>query len=99
MAIVNFGLEYPEAYRIAMMSSPQGETGPRVFHQVISSVEGAAASGGLDDVDPRRAALVMVAGITGLTSSMISFPNADWGDKQALIEHMLDVMIEGLLSA
>lgn len=98
MAVVDFGLEYPEAYRIVMMTSGSGEA-PRVLHQVISSVEGAAAAGALDDVDPRAAALVMLAGINGLTASMISFPKEEWGDKQALIEHTMDVLIEGLLSA
>lgn len=98
LAIVNFGLEFPQAYRIVLMARRENDPVPEAFHQLVSSVENAAASGALDEVDSRQAALVLWAGITGLASSMISLPNADWGDKQALIEHMLDVLIEGLLS-
>lgn len=97
MAIVNFGLEHREAYRLATGNEGDGAT-PPVFDQIVASVQDAAAAGALDGVDTQRAALVLWAGVNGLASSMISFPSADWGDKQELIGHTMDVLIEGLLS-
>ena len=29
---------------------------------------------------------------------IISFPNFEWGEQERLIEHLLDVLIEGVLS-
>jgi len=97
MTIVNFGLEYPEAFRLAV-SGREGVALPGAFGHVLAAVERAAAAGALDEVDPHPGALVVWTGINGLTSAIIAFPAAEWGDKQALIEHMLDVLIEGLLS-
>lgn len=95
-AIVNFGLEHREAYRLLVTGTDSGT--PGVFHHIVVSVENAAAAGVLDGVDTDRAALILWAGINGLASSMISFPSADWGDKQELIAQTMDVLIEGLLS-
>ena len=97
MTIVNFGLEFPEAFRLAV-AGHEGVALPGASDHVLASAKSAAAAGALGEADPHRGALVVWAGINGLTSSMIAFPGADWGDKQALIEHMLDVLIEGLLS-
>ena len=97
MAIVDFGLEHREVFRLSVAGTEVGTT-PALFHQLTASVEDAVAAGAFDGVDPHRAALVLWAGINGLTSSMISFPSADWGDKQELIGHTMDVLIEGLLS-
>jgi AcrR family transcriptional regulator len=97
MAIVNFGLEHPAAYRLAV-EAREGAVMPGVFSHLAASIERAGSAGALDEVDPHRAALVLWAGINGLTSSMIAFPAADWGDKQELIGYLLDVLIEGLLS-
>jgi AcrR family transcriptional regulator len=105
MAYVNFGLEHPEAYRLLMMGRREGdindpgmEAGRDAFLHLVESVERAVKAGVLGDADPYRASLVLWAGIHGLASLVISFPNFEWGDKQALLEHMLDVLIEGVLS-
>lgn len=95
-AIVNFGLEHREAYRL-LVTGPDSGT-PGVFHHIVVSVEKAAAAGVLDGVETDRAALILWAGINGLAMSMISFPSAEWGDKQELIAQTMDVLIEGLLS-
>jgi hypothetical protein len=42
--------------------------------------------------------LILWSGIHGLTSLFISFPNFEWGGKPELVDHLMDVMIEGLLS-
>lgn len=105
MAYVNFGLEHPEAYRLLMMSRREGriddpgmEAGRDAFMHMVESVDRAVKAGVLGDTEPYQASLVLWAGIHGLTSLIISFPNFEWGDKQALVQQMLDVLIEGVLS-
>jgi AcrR family transcriptional regulator len=105
VAYVNFGLDHPEAYRLLMMGRREGhiddpgmEAGRDAFLHMVESVDRAVKAGVLGDADPYRASLVLWAGIHGLTSLVISFPNFEWGDKPALVEHMLDVLIEGVLS-
>jgi AcrR family transcriptional regulator len=106
MAYVNFGLEHPEAYRLLMMGRREGhiddpgmEAGRDAFLHMVESVDRAVKAGVLGDADPYRASLVLWAGIHGITSLIISFPNFEWGEKQALVENMLDVLIEGVLSS
>lgn len=105
MAYVNFGLEHPEAYRLLMMGRREGriddpgmEAGRDAFMHMVESVDRAVKSGVLGDAEPYRASLVLWAGIHGLTSLIISFPNFEWGEKPDLVENMLDVLIEGVLS-
>lgn len=105
MAYVNFGLEHPEAYRLLMMGRREGnindpgmEAGRDAFLHMVESVDRAVKAGVLGDADPYQASLVLWAGIHGLTSLIISFPNFEWGAKPVLVEHMLDVLIEGVLS-
>ena len=62
MAIVNFGLEHREAYRLLAMGSPTDGATPPGFHQIVASVQDAAAAGTLGGVDTHRAALVLWAG-------------------------------------
>lgn len=105
MAYVNFGLEHPEAYRLLMMGRREGhiddpgmEAGRDAFLHMVESVDRAVRAGVLGDAVPYQASLVLWAGIHGITSLIISFPNFEWGEKQELVEHMLDVLIEGVLS-
>lgn len=106
LAYVNFGLEHPEAYALLMMPRRDGRrvepsTAPArdALSEFVAAVARAAEAGVLDDLDPHQAGVVLWAAIHGVTSLMISFPDFEWGDKQALIEHLSDVLIEGVLSA
>lgn len=108
LAYVNFGLAHPEIYRVALMerdsltAAPSGGgegtiTGA-VLRHVSTAVERAVTAGALGDVDAERTALVLWAGLHGLTSLMVADPDRAWGDRQQLIEQMIDVLIEGVLS-
>lgn len=104
-AYVNFGLEHPEAYRLLMMGRREGhiddpgmEAGRDAFLHMVEAVDRCVKASALEDADPYRASLVLWSGIHGITSLMISFKNFEWGERDALVEHMLDVLIEGLLS-
>ena len=104
-AYVRFGVEHPEAYRLLMMTLHEGhiddpgmEAGRDAFMHLVASVDRCVKTGALGDVDPYQASLVMWAAIHGLTSLFISFPNFEWGGAERLIDLVLDVQIEGLLS-
>jgi AcrR family transcriptional regulator len=104
-AYVSFGLEHPEAYRLLMMGRREGriddpgmEAGRDSFLHMVESVDRCVKTGALGGADPYQASLVLWSGIHGITSLMISFPNFEWGERDQLVEHMLDVLIEGVLS-
>ena len=104
-AYVRFGLEHPEAYRLLMMTLHDGnidepgmEAGRDAFLHMVESVDRCVKTGALGDVDAYETSLVLWAAIHGLTSLLISFPNFHWGDIDRLIDLVLDVQIEGLLS-
>ncbi len=104
-AYVRFGLDHPEAYRTLMMTLHEGsieeptmEAGRDAFMHCVEAVDRCVKAGVFEDADPYETALVLWTGIHGLTSLFIAFPNFDWGDRDRLIEHMLDVLVEGLLS-
>lgn len=104
-AYVRFGVEHPETYRLLMMTLHDGhiddpgmEAGKDAFMHMVEAVDRCVKVGALGDVEPYRTSLVLWSGIHGLTSLFISFPNFEWGAQEELVEHMLDVLIEGLLS-
>jgi AcrR family transcriptional regulator len=104
-AYVHFGLEHPEVYRLLMMTLHDGhiddtgmESGRDAFMHLVEAVQRCVEAGALGDAEPYPASLVLWSGIHGMTSLFISFPNFEWGERDRLIEHMLDVLIEGLLS-
>lgn len=104
-AYVRFGLEHPEVYRLLMMTRHDGriddpgmEAGRDAFMHMVGAVERCVGSGALGEADAYEASLVLWSGIHGLTSLLISFPSFEWGDRDALTERMLDVLIEGVLS-
>lgn len=104
-AYVTFGLEHPEAYRLLMMGQRDGsiddpgmEAGRDAFLHMVEAVDRCVKAGELGGADPYQTSLVLWSGIHGITSLMISFKNFDWGDRDLLVERMLDVLIEGVLS-
>ncbi|MGH2757780.1 MAG: TetR/AcrR family transcriptional regulator [Actinomycetota bacterium] len=104
-AYVRFGIEHPEAYRLLMMTLKDGhiddpgmEAGRDAFMHMVEAVDRCVKAGALGDVDPYEASLILWSGIHGLTSLFISFPNFEWGKRAELADHLLDVLIEGLLS-
>lgn len=105
-AYVWFGLEYPEVYRLLMLTKAEGnidapghEAGRACFTHLVDAVDRCVKSGAFSDVDPLVASLALWAGVHGLTSLLITFPDFDWPDVDALIDFTLDVAIEGLLAS
>lgn len=104
-AYVRFGLEHPEAYRILFMGHasavPEGWDVDELlavggFDGVIDSVRRCMEAGEICEGDPFEVALVLWAGVHGLTSLLISKPWFPWPDRDALVDRLLDAQIDGL---
>lgn len=104
-AYIEFGLDHPEAYRILFMGHasavPEGWDVDELlalggFEGVVDSVRGCMESGHLGEDDPFEVALVLWAGVHGITSLLISKPWFPWPDPDALIDRLLDAQIDGL---
>ena len=104
-AYVRFGLDNPEHYRLLMMTRhPKSiemapdDPGIVTFFHHVEAVQRCIDAGGLADVDAVHAALALWSSVHGLTSLLLTFPDFEWGDKERVIDLVLDVQVEGLLS-
>lgn len=77
---------------------PEGGPGMDAFQHLVDAVQRCIDAGVVIDVDARTAAMVLWAGVHGITSLRITFPNFEWGDADRLVDLVLDVQMEGLLS-
>ncbi len=107
-AYIRFGLEHPEQYRLLMTTVHEksleeldweSSAGVKAFMNLVGAVQRCIDAGALPDETPaHRTALGLWAVMHGITSLLIAFPNFEWGDREELVDHLLDVHIEGLLS-
>ncbi|HVF53346.1 MAG TPA: TetR/AcrR family transcriptional regulator [Actinomycetota bacterium] len=103
-AYVAFGLSHPEHYRIMFMRKP-GETPDgwqdellrrsSAFDHHVSAVT-RVAEAGIIEGDPTVAAIVLWAGVHGITSLLISKPDFPWPDRDALIDAVLTAGLRGV---
>jgi AcrR family transcriptional regulator len=106
-AYVKFGLENPEHYRILFMTKPQQTPDSWTAEKVIGSaafehlVEAVAEAIEALDVRPRPDPVfvsISLWSIThGITSLLLTHPNFPWPDRDALVEYVLRMPLEGLL--
>jgi AcrR family transcriptional regulator len=107
-AYIRFGLEHPQHYRLLMTTVHEKSleeldwetsSGVKAFMNLVGAVQRCIDAGSLPpDEEPQKVALGLWATMHGITSLLITFPNLDWGDREELIDHLLDVHIEGVLS-
>lgn len=101
-AYVRFGVENPEQYRILFMTRPSHAhdeelPAPAAFEHHLLACQRAADAGLLDEaVDPFQAALTLWSGVHGITSLLIAKPTFGWGDRDAVVDHVLDTLVRGL---
>lgn len=94
---IDFGLENPDAYRVAFMmegpfgreaSDPQpdlSKSGHAAFGRLRACVANLHARGLAQDTDPERLAQSLWAGMHGLVSLLIARPSFPWRDREALV--------------
>ncbi|MBD7940306.1 TetR/AcrR family transcriptional regulator [Brevundimonas guildfordensis] len=104
---VAFGLEHPNAYRLAYLTppveTPHGaetiaqKAGGELFAAVVSVVEEAVEQGVIRG-DARVLAQIIWASVHGVVSLLNTKPYFDWADRDVLIRTQLDVLFNGLTS-
>lgn len=108
-AYIRFGLDHPQHYRLLMMTVHEksldeldwdNSAGVTAFMNLVGAAQRCIDAGALPDDSggAHGLALGLWATMHGITSLLITFPNFEWGDREQLIDHLLDVHIEGLLS-
>ena len=106
---VDFGLKHPQHYTVTFMvphqhdepdddaryKSPETE-GMKAFAFLRASVEAAVRDGKLKPGDVDATARALWAGVHGITSLLISFPTFPWGDREKVIDTLIETMLDGL---
>jgi AcrR family transcriptional regulator len=105
-AYVHFGIDYPEEYRILFMTrpaaTPEGWNDARVkdsasFHHLVEAVQATLDAGVIRPANPVLVAFGLWAAMHGLTSLFVAKPGLFGPEREALIDHVLDVQIDGLV--
>ena len=105
-AYVEFGLSYPEHYRIMFMG--RSDHTPEIyqdhvladqasFMELVGAVQDCVDAGRLEG-DAFEAATVLWTGVHGLTSLLIAKPNFPWPPVETLVERTLAVFDRGMFS-
>jgi AcrR family transcriptional regulator len=105
-AYVEFGLKYPNHYRVTFINHPQvhlgfenlpeGSMGMRCYSHLRANVEACIEQKLFRHKDVDALTQLMWAGGHGITSLLITKPHFPWVNKDKLIDLMIDVLIDGL---
>jgi AcrR family transcriptional regulator len=108
-AYIEFGLRFPNHYRVTFMSAPEpqeppgkagyrGSAGETCFSHLRTMVEECIKQKRFRDVDVDSASQTLWAATHGLTSLLIAHGAFPWVQQDKLIDHLLDVITRGLLA-
>jgi AcrR family transcriptional regulator len=106
-AYCEFGLKYPNHYRVTFINHPQihlgadhylrdGSMGMKAYNCLRSGVEECIKQKRFRESDVDTVTQMMWAGGHGLTSLLITKPNFPWSNRNQLIDIMIDTLVEGL---
>lgn len=104
---VDFGLEYPNDYRVAFLTEfkPSAEPcrelrcramGQKTFDHLRSSVGECVRQGVFAARDVEAVSQSLWAAMHGITSLLILHPRFPWIDRDELIASMIDIVFQGL---
>ena len=104
-AYVEFGLKYPQDYKLTFVTRPQfqkglgleeGSVGEKVFNYLREMVSECIQQQIFHQVDVETTGQVMWAAVHGVTLLLIDFPDFPWTEKDKLIDTVIHTTIEGL---
>jgi AcrR family transcriptional regulator len=109
---VDFGLRNPQHYiatfviphreredpKIAARYKDESSMGMRALGHLRAEVDACATAKKLRRVDVDTATRALWSVIHGITSLLIAFPLFPWGDRDAVIDTVIDAAVEGLRS-
>ena len=104
-AYVEFGLKYPQDYKLTFVVRPQfqkglgleeGSVGERVFNYLREIVSECIRQKAFRQVDLDTAGQALWSAVHGVTLLLIDFSDFPWTEKEKLIDTVIHTMIEGL---
>ena len=104
-AYVEFGLKYPQDYKLTFVVRPQfqkglglgeGSVGARVFNYLRAMVSECIRQKAFRQVDVDTAGQALWSAVHGVTLLLIDFSDFPWTEKDTLIDNVINTMIEGL---
>ena len=104
-AYVEFGLKYPQDYKLTFVIRPQfqqglglqeGSVGESVFNYLREIVSECIRQQIFHQVDVETTGQVMWSAVHGVTLLLIDFPDFPWTEKDKLIDTVIQTTIEGL---
>ena len=104
-AYVEFGLKYPQDYKLTFVIRPQfqkglglqeGSVGEKVFNYLRTIVSECNRQKKFRQVDVETTGQVLWSAVHGVTLLLIDFPDFPWTEKDKLIDMVIHTMIEGL---
>lgn len=103
-AYVEFGLRHPNHYKVTFMLPHQHEgievgeqaMGMRCFNNLRVMVEECVRQGQFRAMDVETTSQALWATMHGVTSLLIGHPTFPWVEKDKLIHHVVDAMVDGL---
>ena len=104
-AYVEFGLKYPQDYKLTFVIRPQfqkglglqeGSVGEKVFNYLRTMVSECIRQKIFRQMDVETTGQVLWAAVHGVTLLLIDFPDFPWTEKDELINTVINITIEGL---
>ena len=104
-AYVEFGLKYPQDYKLTFVIRPQfqkglgleeGSVGERVFSYLCAMVSECVRQKAFRQVDVETTGQALWSAVHGVTLLLIDFPDFPWTVTDKLIDTVIGTMIEGL---
>jgi AcrR family transcriptional regulator len=104
-AYVEFGLKYPQDYKLTFVVRPQfqkglglgeGSVGERVFDYLRAMVSECIRQKRFRQVDVEITGQALWSAVHGVTLLLIDFPDFPWTEKDKLIDTVIQTMIKGL---
>ena len=102
---VEFGLKYPQDYKLTFVIRPQfqkglglqeGSIGEKVFDYLRAVVSECIQQKMFRQVDVETTGQVMWSAVHGITLLLIDFPDFPWTERDTLINTVIDTTIKGL---
>lgn len=104
-AYVEFGLKYPQDYKLTFVIRPQfqkglgleeGSVGEKVFNYLREMVSECVQQKRFRQMDVETTGQVLWSAVHGVTLLLIDFPDFPWTEKDELIDTVIHTTIEGL---
>ncbi len=104
-AYVDFGLKYPQDYKLTFVVRPQfqkglgleeGSVGERVFNYLCAMVSECIRQKAFRQVAVETTGQALWSAVHGVTLLLINFSDFPWTEKDKLIDMVIDTMVDGL---